>query len=203
MPRTDRVPRRRLDAETRREAILEAAIEAFRSQPYGAVKVTDIAADAGASSALVFRYFGTKPALYAEVTRVSGQLFIENQEAALAALPSGTPLRERVKTMLVAYLDLIANHPDSWANPFVAGDEPPEAIAVRAEIRSYFIEHLRVMLRLTPGWLRHDYALIGFFGYIDQACLAWVQRGCPDDERWPIIDASLGALEGALGDWQG
>lgn len=203
MPRTDRVPRRRLNAETRRDAILEAAVEAFRVQPYGAVKVTDIAAAAGASSALVFRYFGSKPALYAEVSRVAGQIFITRQAEALAALPEGTSIREHVKTILIAYLDLIADHPDSWANPFVAGDEPPEAIAVRTEARAYFVERLRELLDLTPGWKRHDYSLVGFFGFVDQACLEWVKRGCPKDDRWPIVEASLGSLEGALGDWRG
>ena len=48
---------------------------------------------------------------------------------------------------------------------------------------------------------RHRYALWGYLGFIDAACLHWVERGCPDEERWGVIDAALGALEGGLGDW--
>src|SRR5665648_1078179 len=48
---------------------------------------------------------------------------------------------------------------------------------------------------------RHEFALWGFFGFLDAACLCWVERGCPDDERVALVDAGLGALEGALGDW--
>lgn len=201
MPRKDRTPRRRLDAETRRDAILDAAVEAFRATPYGQVKVTDIAAAAGSSSALVFRYFGTKPALYAAATRVGVDEIIARRAEVLQELPDGTAVREQIKALLGVYLDVISDHPESWANPFVAGDEPPEAIEVRAEGRAYFINLLRDLLAMTPGWQRHDYALYGFFGFVDQACLEWVRRGCPDDHRSPLIEASLGALEGALGDW--
>ena len=48
---------------------------------------------------------------------------------------------------------------------------------------------------------RHRYALWGYLGFIDAACLHWVERGCPDEERWGLVDAALGALEGGLGDW--
>lgn len=201
MARKDRTPRQRLSAETRRDAILAAALESFRTQPYAEVKVTDIAKAAGASSALVFRYFGSKPALYAEATQVSLDHFIERRLEVLDALPPGTPVRDKIRGLLTVYLDLIADHPDSWANPFIAGDEPPEAIAVRESGRAFFIDVVRDLLHLTPGHFRHDYALYGFFGFTDQACLEWVKRGCPDDQRDSIIEASLGSLEGALGDW--
>ena len=30
----------------------------------------------------------------------------------------------------------------------------------------------------------------------------WVHAGCPDDQRHSLVDAALGCLEGALGDWR-
>ena len=71
---------------------------------------------------------------------------------------------------------------------------------MRARARSDYVERLGRLL--GPGeQARHRYALWGYLGFIDAACLHWVERGCPDEERWGLIDAALGALEGGLGDW--
>ena len=48
---------------------------------------------------------------------------------------------------------------------------------------------------------RHQYAQGGYYGFVDAACLRWVDKGCPPDERWALVDAALGCLGGALGDW--
>ena len=72
--------------------------------------------------------------------------------------------------------------------------------SVRARARSDYVERLGRLL--GPGEQpRRRYALWGYLGFIDAACLHWVERGCPDEERWGLIDAALGALEGGLGDW--
>jgi len=49
---------------------------------------------------------------------------------------------------------------------------------------------------------RDDFALWGYLGFLDDACLRWVHAGCPDDQRHSLVDAALGCLEGALGDWR-
>ena len=67
MPRSDRTLRRRLDPDARRSALLAAATAAFAAQPYDAVTLAAIAKDAGASPALLYRYFDGKDALYAAV----------------------------------------------------------------------------------------------------------------------------------------
>lgn len=57
---------RRRDPDKTRAAILEAAQQAFSTRAYGAVGVRDITAAAGASAALVNRYFGSKERLFTE-----------------------------------------------------------------------------------------------------------------------------------------
>lgn len=199
--RVDRTPRRRLDAEVRRSLILDAAARRFGERPYALVSVADIAQDAEASEALVFRYFASKADLYAAVVARAIQALGERQRAALAALPQGVPVRDRVQASLEVYLDHIAEAAPGWAAPFTAaGNDPEQALEVRRAARAAFVEELRSLLGVT-GWARHEYALWGYFGFLDGACLAWVERGCPDDERHPLMDAALGALEGALGDW--
>lgn len=202
-PRTDRLPRQRLDADTRRETILSEAASAFRAAPYAEVKVADVATGAAASPALVYRYFGTKPGLYAAVLERAAEDLAARQAAALSAVDGGAPIRDRVRALLEAYVDHVAADPTSWSNPLIGGDDPPEAIAVRRGVTDRTVDDLRAVLNLSDDWARDEYALRGYLGFVDQACLHWVSAGCPDDQRWAVVEASLGALQGALGDWRG
>ena len=200
-PRTDKHPRTRLDPDVRRAAILEAAMELFAERPYTEVPIASIARQAGASDALVYRYFAGKDELYAEVVRRAIGRLGQRQAEVLEALPAGVPTRDRVRAATLVYLDYVAEHPASWATPFTApGAEPGAAAAERAQARADYVERLRDLLRPTGG-ARHEYSLWGYFGFLDAACFAWVQAGSPDHDRHPIGEAALGALEGALGDW--
>lgn len=199
--RTDRTPRQRLEPHERRGAILAAAAEAFAAAPYDEVPLSLVAARAGASEALVYRYFRGKAELYAEVLRLAVAELLGRQAAALAELPDGVPVRDRLRATTLVYLDHIAAHPTGWASPLHrVGTEPEVAARIRRETRMEYVERLRALLAPSRT-ARHEYALWGYFGFLDAACLQWVDRGCPSDDRWSLLDASLGALEGALGDW--
>lgn len=203
MPRTDRQPRRRLDPDTRRSAILDAAARSFAEHPYAEVTISSIASRASASDALLYRYFNGKEDLYAEIVRFAIDDLLRRQAAALDALPAGVPVRDRVRAATIVYLDHIAAHAAAWAMPLSSpGAEPPAAAAIRAQARRDYVARLRKLLSPSDQ-MRHEYALWGYFGFLDAACLRWVERDCPADERWSLIDAALGALEGALGDWSG
>ncbi len=60
-------PRRRDSAATR-QALRDAAVELFAERGYDRTTVRDIAARAGVNQALLFRYFGSKEALFVEAT---------------------------------------------------------------------------------------------------------------------------------------
>ncbi len=201
MARTDRKPRQRLDPDSRRSAILSAATEAFATHPYNDVTISTIATEADASNALVYRYFENKEDLYIEVVRLAIADLRAKQAAALTALPQGVPVRDRIRATSTVYLDHIAHHPEAWAMPMrQPGGEPAAAAQLRTQARRDYIKGLTRLLAPSTQ-PRHEYALWGFFGFLDSACLHWVDVGCPDEHRWPLIDAALGALEGALGDW--
>ncbi|HEY0928518.1 MAG TPA: TetR family transcriptional regulator [Gemmatimonas sp.] len=72
-------PRRgvRGGGEATRQAILEAARELFGARAYEQVGLRDIAASAGATAALVNRYFGTKEQLFREVLESGKPYFFE------------------------------------------------------------------------------------------------------------------------------
>ncbi|PFG17072.1 TetR family transcriptional regulator [Propionicimonas paludicola] len=197
--RTDRRPRQRLDTQQRREAILAAAGRLYAVAPYAEVSVAQIAEAAQASPALVFHYFGSKAELFAAVVAASIEQLRTEQTAADAALSPGVPARDRVRASLLVYLDHIADHPAAWAAPFGGAGEPAEAVRIRHAARTGYVRALADLL--PPDTVRHEYALWGYFGFLDQACLRWVDLGCPDEQRHSLVDAALGALEGALGDW--
>jgi AcrR family transcriptional regulator len=60
-------PRRR-DSTATRQALRDAAFDLFAERGYDRTTVRDIATRAGVNQALLFRYFGSKEALFAEVT---------------------------------------------------------------------------------------------------------------------------------------
>lgn len=198
---TSPMPRTRLTPQARRESILRVALAAFAQEPYAEVSVSAVAAQAGVSEALVHRYFDGKPGLYIEVVRHANATLLARQTCADAALPPGSPARDRVRASLNAYVDHIADGTAGWVAPFrTPGNDPVEALEIREEIRAEHVQRLAELLLPDPG-PRRVYALWGYFGFVDAACLAWVSHGRPGDERDALIDAALGALEGALGDW--
>lgn len=196
-----RPTRQRLDADDRRAAILTAARDRWAGALYPDVSVSDIAADASASPALVHHYFGSKAELYAAMVADGIAHFTDRQQEADAALPEHTPARDRVHTMLSVYLDQIAESPHSWAAPLVGGEEPHVALRLRRRARAGYIELLYRILRPDGGSRREEIALAAYLGFVDEACLVWVEGGCSEEDREPLIEACLGALEGALGDW--
>ncbi|GHC40910.1 TetR/AcrR family transcriptional regulator [Streptomyces cinnamoneus] len=66
-------PVRRRDADATRRSLVEAAAELFAERGYDRTTVRAIAARAGVNQALLFRYFGSKTALFGEVVAMDGR----------------------------------------------------------------------------------------------------------------------------------
>jgi AcrR family transcriptional regulator len=194
--RVDRRPRRRLDAAQRRTAILDAARTAFGAGAgaYQQVALSRIAETAGASEALVLRYFTSKAALFVEVVREAIAILLERQQQADEALPATTDPLERIAVSARVYLDFVAAVPHGWAGPLrTPFGEPPEAEALRVALRAHYVD---LMGRLFDRG--SELAFHGYLGFLDAACLAWVEAGCPGPEREPLVAKAVGALRGAL-----
>jgi AcrR family transcriptional regulator len=195
---TDRRPRQRLGAESRRAAILRAAGEAFAAQPYPRVSVADIAAAAGASEALVHRYFGSKSALYVAVVRFATDRLLERQRAADSALGPGATPRERLAESIRVYLVAIQDWSVGWTSRLndPAG-EPAEATALRHRNHQTYLALLRAVLAV-PDTPAVGYALTGYLGFLNAATLGWTERGHPPGDTEVLISQCLAALEAAL-----
>ena len=192
-----------MDPAERRELILSAARRAFASRPYEEVSLVEVAAEAHASEALVHKYFAGKAGLYAEVLRRAADELAERTRRADDALPPSSSARDRVRTSILTYLDFIAERSPGWVTyQALAGHDPgDEAARVRRQAREAAVAALAEVVGGSRGH-RDDFALWGYLGFLDDACLRWVHAGCPDDQRHSLVDAALGCLEGALGDWR-
>ena len=200
--RTDKRPRLRKDPAERRELILSAASRAFASRPYEEVSLAEIAEEAQASEALVHKYFANKAGTYAQVLQRAADELAERTRRAADALPAGSSARDRVRASILTYLDFIAERSPGWmAYQILAGHEPGEAAQVRQAARESAVEALADVVGGSHGY-RDEFALWGYLGFLDDACLRWVRAGCPAEQRHSLVDAALGCLEGALGDWR-
>ncbi|SDT75989.1 TetR/AcrR family transcriptional regulator [Actinoplanes derwentensis] len=196
MPRTDRRPRQRLDAETRRLEILRVAGEAFGAQPYDRVSVARVAETAGASEALVHRYFAGKSGLYIAVIEAGVGQLLDRQRDAIEATPGGS--RDRLATTVGIYLDVVAEWSTGWLNPVQSpSGEPAAAVGLRREVRDTYADLLRELLKL-PDDPRLDYAIYGYLSFLDAACQCWAERGYPAGDRGLITDQAIAALTAAL-----
>ena len=191
-----------MDPAERRELILTAASRAFASRPYEEVSLAEIAEEAQASEALVHKYFANKAGTYAQVLQRAADELAERTRRAADALPAGSSARDRVRASILTYLDFIAERSPGWmAYQILAGHEPGEAAQVRQAARESAVEALADVVGGSHGY-RDEFALWGYLGFLDDACLRWVRAGCPAEQRHSLVDAALGCLEGALGDWR-
>ena len=191
-----------MDPAERRELILSAASRAFASRPYEEVSLAEVAEEAQASAALVHKYFANKAGTYAQVLQRAADELAERTRRAADALPAGSSARDRVRASILTYLDFIAERSPGWmAYQILAGHEPGEAAQVRQAARESAVEALADVVGGSHGY-RDEFALWGYLGFLDDACLRWVRAGCPAEQRHSLVDAALGCLEGALGDWR-
>jgi AcrR family transcriptional regulator len=201
MRSADRRARQRLSPQERTDAILAAAADAFTSTTYDRVSVSGVAAAAGASEALVYRYFENKSGLYTAVVRDQLDRLAARQREAVSGLRPGTSARDQVRLTIEAVLDHVRAVQAAWASPFFTGAYEPEAVQdLRRQYRQGFVASLTDQLQ-NPGHRRARLAIVGFLGYLGAAAQQWVDDGCPDADRGPLVEAALGALQGALGDW--
>lgn len=199
MSNANRPPRRRLNPAERRAAILTAAGEAFRTAPYEEVRISAIARAAGASDALLYRYFNNKEELYAELVGQALDAAAAHRETVLRELPAGSPVRDAVRAVILSHLDHLADR-GALLPLGRTGAEPRTATELRAHAEAALLGQLRGLLNPSQQ-ARHEFALRGFLGFLDNAGRYWMDRGHPAELRHPLVDAALGSLEGALGDW--
>ena len=103
--------RRRLTAQARREAILDAATAVFAERGYNGASVDDVAGAAGVSKALIYEHFPSKKDLHASlVERETTELFARLE----ANAGSGTQGAERMRGGVEAFLGFVSERRTAW-----------------------------------------------------------------------------------------
>ena len=147
---------RRLPAEERRKAILEAAVCVFAERGYAATGTADIAAAAGVGEPTIYRYFANKRELYLAALRQSGdevmenwrRIAAENEDPLNALLLLGQwyhqTLRERPEILKLRFRSIAEGHDPELAH---------HAQAVYREVAQFIeglFEQARRQGRLSP-----------------------------------------------------
>ena len=146
-------PRKRLSAEERREAILEAALAVFAERGYHAASIDDIAREGGVSKALIYEHFASKQDLYAELLEDhAGQLFSALAEAISEA---GTSASARLAVGFDAFYGFVEEHRVAWRMLFREATDP-EAVAVLDRITAEVTNFVAGVIAEDPGARRGE-----------------------------------------------
>ncbi len=96
--------------EPRREAILEAACRVIGRVGIDRLRMSDVAEEAGVSTALVHYYCVTRSDLLVQAFRYADQRAAEIEER----IPADLPAAERIERLLVVYLDDESDIYENW-----------------------------------------------------------------------------------------
>src|SRR5260370_22499409 len=94
--------------ETRRQAILKAALKSFSTKGFTETTMEDIKKLSGASTGSIYHHFENKEML-AQALYLEGR---SDLNASLLASITGKPPREGIKDLIYAYIDWFEQHPD-------------------------------------------------------------------------------------------
>src|SRR3954454_10684019 len=119
--------RKRLSAEDRRAAILDAALDVFSRRGYNGASIDEIANAAGISKALIYEHFPSKRELHVSLLEGHTQdIFMRLAQTADTADPGDVRLRNGVN----AFFEWVETHRDAFRLLFRDTFEPEVAVVL-------------------------------------------------------------------------
>jgi AcrR family transcriptional regulator len=110
-PPETRPARKRLSAEDRREAILDAALEVFSRRGYNGASIDEIAQAAGISKALIYEHFPSKKDLHVSLLeRHVQEIFVRLAQTA----DTDDPGEVRMRNGVDAFLRWVETHKEAF-----------------------------------------------------------------------------------------
>jgi len=191
---------RRTKGEQTRERILEVALDLFARKGYNAATMRDIAAEAGCSLGLAYRYFASKEEM---VLALYERLTVQLEEE-VAALPPG-PLAERWMQAERADLARLAPHREALAALFGAGlavDAPtqvlgPTTSGLRDRVRAVLARVLEGATDAPRGQALADLTTLLYAAHLSLV-LFWLQDRTPGQKATHELIAFGGEMLGRL-----
>jgi AcrR family transcriptional regulator len=141
--------RRRLTAEERRSAILDAALTAFSQKGYYATSLDDIAGEAGVSKALIYEHFASKQELHADLIARNARELTQRVAGALSGVEIESTV-ERLAAGLEAFFAFVEERRDAWRMLFRDAADP-ESSAVLERMVQQVTAEVTVLISQDPG----------------------------------------------------
>ncbi len=184
---------KRLPAKERKKQILQSAIRVFARSTYHGATTKSISEEAGVTEALIYRYFGSKRALFTEaVNNTSGRL-VQGLEEALERNPDN-PVKA-ITQCFQYYVQMLEKHEDFAKMIFLVLSELDQE-----DIRETYLPYQERALKaiataidrwkdqgLVPGFIDTKTASWLFFGtYLILALVKQTTGGIPMDPSYAI-----------------
>ena len=141
--------RRRLTAEERRSAILDAALTAFSQKGYHATSLDDIAREAGVSKALIYEHFASKQELHADLIARNARELTQRVAGALSGVEIESTV-DRLATGLEAFFAFVEERRDAWRMLFRDAADP-ESSAVLDRMVEQVTAEVTILISQDPG----------------------------------------------------
>ena len=141
--------RRRLTAEERRTAILDAAVRAFSANGYHPTSLDDVAGEAGISKALIYEHFASKQELYADLIARNARELTQRVAGALSGVEVEATV-ERLAAGLEAFFAFVEERRDAWRILFRDASDP-ETSAVLDRMVEQVTAEVTVLIAQDPG----------------------------------------------------
>lgn len=181
-------PRTRLSPDKRRQQILAAAGELYRSRRYDDVSMEELAAKAGVARGLLHHYFGSKRDLFLAVMTESTRLPVE-------PLPdlAGKSIEERAKLTISWILDGAFTYGQNWVNSAGAedldGERDLQELMDRSDDRVARFTLDALGLPDEPALRAYVRPLVA---YVKALCREWLERGSLTREE--VLELSTEAV---------
>ncbi|WP_395294378.1 TetR/AcrR family transcriptional regulator [Kitasatospora hibisci] len=195
---------RRLPVEQRREQLIAVALELFATRPPEEVGLDDVAAAAGASRPLVYRYFaGGKQQLYEAALRTAADELSSRFTVPL----TGTPT-EQLAAVLDRYFAFVAEHDAGYSALLRGGSvvETARTSAIVDDVRRAALKRTLRHLGVREAGPRLTLLVRSWIAVIEGASLTWLDEGrtVPVEELrdWLVDQFVAMAAATALGDPQ-
>lgn len=161
---------KRLPAEERKKQILRSAIRVFSQSTYHGATTKSISEEAGVTEALIYRYFGSKRALFTEAVHHTSSRLVRGLEEILDE-HRDDPL-EAITQCFQYYAHLLEKHQDFAKMIFLVLSELDQD-----DIREAYLPYQERALKRIAGAIEH-WKQTGFVAEgIDTKTAAWLYFG--------------------------
>ena len=192
-------------AGQRREQMLRAALEVIAERGYPETRITDVAAQAGTSAALVIYYFKTRDQLLTEAIRFSEDAWYEAGRQRMATIPTAAGRLEEI----VAMTCLPASAPDLsgswllWLDLWAQSARNPGVAAVRQKSDERWRETIRSLV--LAGQEAGEFGQVNVVDFVDSLCALLdglairIALDDPSVDAGRAFDLSMRFVSGQLG----